>query len=335
MARFNVEAADIERIAEKTLLSYGQNSSTKHSQFWILMALAGVIATAGVASDSTAMVIGAMIVAPLITPIMGTAFSLLIADRHYLMHSLLTLVGGALLVIGIAFLFSMAEPLGLFTEGNSQVLSRVQPRLIDLIAALATGMVGAFALVRSDISDTLPGVAIAISLVPPLAVVGLSLQDGRIDYALGALLLFVTNVAAIIFTATLVLLLYKVRETAKSTGYAIGTLRGWSLALVTGTIILVAIPLGFTTERVFGEARVKFSAAPVAEQWARTNDWKIIELRIEKNTLIIVAFGALPELDGDHLRAELDKVGLAELDLTVKLVIGGSRTFPGKRQTNQ
>ena len=245
------------------------------------------------------------------------------------------MVGGALLVIGIAFLFSMAEPLGLFTEGNSQVLPRVQPRLIDLIAALATGMVGAFALVRTYISDTLPGVAIAISLVPPLAVAGLSLQDGRIDYALGALLLFVTNVAAIIFTATLVLLLYKVRETAKRAGHAIGTLRGWSLAVVTSTIILVAIPLGFSTERVVSQARLKFSAAPVAEQWARANNWKIVELRIEKNTLIIVAFGALPELDGDHLRAALDRVGLADLDLTVNLVIGGSKAFPGKQQASQ
>ncbi|MEH6588212.1 MAG: TIGR00341 family protein [Halioglobus sp.] len=333
--RFEVDTADIERIAQKTLLSYGQDTASKHSQFWILMALSGVIASAGVAADSPATVIGAMIVAPLITPILGTAFSLLMADRHYLMHSLLTLLGGALLVIGIAFLFSMVEPLGLFTEGNSQVLSRVQPRLIDLIAALATGMVGAFALVRSDISDTLPGVAIAISLVPPLAVAGLSLQDGRIDYAVGALLLFVTNVAAIIFTATLVLRLYKVRETAKSAGHAIGTLRGWSLAVVTATLVLVAIPLGYTTERVFGEARVKFSAAPVAEQWAQANGWKIIDLRVEKNTLTIIAFGPLPELDGSHLRAQLDRAGLADLDLTVELVVGGTRTFPGKRQTSQ
>jgi uncharacterized hydrophobic protein (TIGR00271 family) len=334
MVRFDVDAADIERIADKTLLSYGQNTASKHSQFWILMALSGVIATAGVAADSPATVVGAMIVAPLITPILGTAFSLLIADRHYLIHSLLTLLGGALLVFGIAFLFSMVEPLGMFTEGNSQVLSRVQPRLIDLIAALATGMVGAFALVRSDISDTLPGVAIAISLVPPLAVAGLSLQDGRFDYALGALLLFITNVAAIIFTATLVLLLYNVRETAKSAGHAVGTLKGWSLAVVTGTVILVAIPLGFSTERVFSEARLKFSAAPVAEQWARENGWKIIGLRVEQNTLTIIAFGPLPELDGDHLRAALDKVGLADLDLTVELVVGGTKTFPGKRQTN-
>jgi len=266
MKQFRVDEADIGRMTEKTVLSYGPNTAAKTSSFWILLALAGVIATAGVAADSTATVIGAMIVAPLMTPILGTAFSLVIAERHYLARSLLAVLGGALLVISIAFLFGMVEPLGLLTEGNSQVSARVHPRLIDLIAALATGMVGAFALVRSDISDTLPGVAIAISLVPPLAVVGLTLQGGKIDEALGALLLFGTNVAAIIFTATMVLLLYNVRETAGRAGYNIGSLRGWSLAMVVGTVILVAIPLTYGSQKIFREARLSFDTAPLAAQ---------------------------------------------------------------------
>lgn len=84
---------------------------------------------------------------------------------------------------------------------------RVSPRLIDLLAALATGAVGAFAMVRADVSDTLPGVAIAISLVPPLAVVGLSLESGAPEQALGALLLLGTNAGAIA-TGTVVFLLH-------------------------------------------------------------------------------------------------------------------------------
>ena len=105
-----------------------------------------------------------MIVAPLMTPILGTSFALVIADRRRMLRSLLTVVVGAALVVAIGFLFGLVDPLGTFTEENSQVTSRVSPALIDLIAALATGLVGAFALVRSDVSDALPGVAIAISL---------------------------------------------------------------------------------------------------------------------------------------------------------------------------
>jgi uncharacterized hydrophobic protein (TIGR00271 family) len=333
MVRFSVDAADIERMTEKTVLSYGPNTAAKISQFWILLTLAGIIATAGVAADSTATVIGAMIVAPLMTPILGIAFALVMVERHHLVRSLLSVLGGALLVISIAFLFSMVEPLGLFTEGNSQVSARTHPRLIDLIAALATGMVGAFALVRSDISDTLPGVAIAISLVPPLAVVGMTLQDGKILEALGALLLFATNVTAMIFTATMVLLLYKVRETASSAGYAVGRLRGWSLAVVVGIMILIAIPLTYGTQKVFRDSFLSFTAAPLAEEWALANGWKVIDLKVQDAELLVTAFGPPPKLAPEKLREALDEAGFADLGLTVQLVIGGARKLPGNGRT--
>ena len=332
MKQFIVHESDIERMAEKTILSYGPNTAKKTSSFWILLTLAGIIASAGVASDSTATVIGAMIVAPLMTPILGTAFSLVIAERQYLAHSLLAVLGGALLVISVAFLFGMIDPIGIITEGNSQVSARVHPRLIDLVAALATGMVGAFALVRSDISDTLPGVAIAISLVPPLAVVGLTLHDGKTDEALGALLLFGTNVAAIVFTATMVLLLYNVRETASRAGYHIGSLRGWSLAMVVGTVILVAIPLTYGSQKIVRETGLSFDAAPLAEQWAHANGWKVINLNVEESEIHITAFGPPPELEAEKLREMLDEAGYVELDLVVDLVTGGTRKLPGNNQ---
>ena len=140
----------------------------------MLLGLAAIITTAGVFSDSTATVIGAMIVAPLMTPILGTALALVLARRRSMLRSLVYVVRGALLVIAVGFRFGAIDPVGLVSQTNTQVAGRVNPRLIDLIAALATGSVGAFALVRSDVSDTLPGVAIAISLVPPLAMVGLT-----------------------------------------------------------------------------------------------------------------------------------------------------------------
>nr|WP_276145444.1 DUF389 domain-containing protein [Streptomyces sp. YIM 130001] len=120
-----------------------------------------------------------MIVAPLMTPILGSALALVLADRPQVVRCALLVVGGALAVVAVGMLLGwVAAPPDSFAS-NSQVSSRISPRLIDLLAALATGTVGAFALVRTDISDTLPGVAIAISLVPPLAVTGLLLTVGR------------------------------------------------------------------------------------------------------------------------------------------------------------
>jgi hypothetical protein len=104
---------------------------------------------------------------------------------------------------------------------NGQVAARVTPRLVDLVAALATRAVGSVALARPDVSDTLPGVAIAIALVPPLAVAGLTLRSGLPGQCLGALLLFAANVAAILASGIVVMALYRVgRVPGQATGSA-------------------------------------------------------------------------------------------------------------------
>ncbi len=329
MPALSVQPSDVERMANQTLLSYGPTSSAKYSRFWILLTLAGVIATAGVASDSTATVIGAMIVAPLMTPILGTAFALVLADRRRMGRSLLVVVGGALLVIALGYGVGLLDPLNVLTEGNSQVAGRVHPRLIDLIAALATGLVGAFALVRSDVADTLPGVAIAISLVPPLAVIGLTFEEGLYNQALGATLLFLTNVTAIVFTATMVLLLYKVRDTAKEMGRPVGDLSGVTLTAVVGVVALIAIPLGFSTQQLIRENTLKFQVGPIAAEWAASNDWRVIDYEVTGRTLTVTALGAPPTISTEELRTTLDSSGYEDVDLTVELVVGGTQSLPG------
>lgn len=328
MAKLEVDSADIMRMADKTLLSFGRNSGAKVSQFWVLLALAGVIATAGVVNDSTATVIGAMIVAPLMTPILGTAFAIVLADRYRAIRSLVTVLGGAALVIAIGVGFGLLDPLDV-TQGNGQVASRVAPHLIDLIAALATGLVGAFALVRSDISDTLPGVAIAISLVPPLSVVGLTLEKGHGDDALGALLLFATNVTAIIFTATLVLLLYRVRDTAAGSGYPVGRLKGSTLAIIVGAVLAVAVPLGYGSQQILRDSLTRTDVLPVAQQWAQANGWRVVDLQVDSGTLHVTALGLPPAVSAEALRQALDERGFADVDLSVELVVGETAELPG------
>jgi len=119
-------------------------------------------------------------------------------------------------VVGLAWILGLLVPYPVEAATSSQVAS---PRLVDLVAALATGAVGSVALARSDISDTLPGVAIAISLVPPLAVVGLTLESGAPHQALGSLLRFVTNVIAILASGIVVIGLYRVSRTSDESAF--------------------------------------------------------------------------------------------------------------------
>ncbi len=158
---------------------------------------------------------------------------------------------------------------------------RVNPRLIDLLAALATGAVGSVALIRSDISDTLPGVAIAISLVPPLAVVGLCAESGAYSEAAGALLLFGTNVAAILATGLVVMAIYRVHRlvTPASTPERRAVNRRNAALVVVAFVILIGVPLTSSTIRIGRDTADEARIRSAANTWADEVGWKVVDGR--------------------------------------------------------
>ncbi|WP_345700885.1 DUF389 domain-containing protein [Kitasatospora terrestris] len=184
----------LEELEEDLDLSAGDRRS-KQSAFWTMLVLAAVIAAAGVLTDSTATVIGAMIIAPLSTPIMGIALG---AVQRRKSTAALFVTGGGLLVVAIGALASLVVPASYDLLSDSQISSRTSPGLLDLVAALATGLAGAVALSRRDVAAVLPGVAIAISLVPPLVVTGVCAGQGAWWLALGSFVLFVSNLVAMV-----------------------------------------------------------------------------------------------------------------------------------------
>jgi uncharacterized hydrophobic protein (TIGR00271 family) len=189
----------LDELTDDLVLRSG-DAASKLSAFWIMLTLSAVIASAGIIADSTATVIGAMIIAPLSTPIMGVALSSVRQERNG--SATLVVLGASLVAIGVVFSLVLTGSYDLLS--NSQIASRTSPGLIDLVAAAATGLAGAVALARKDVAAVLPGVAIAISLVPPLAVVGVCLGQGSPRLAVGALLLFLSNLVALVLCGTLV-----------------------------------------------------------------------------------------------------------------------------------
>ena len=228
----------LDELADELVLERGDHRS-KRSAFWIMLTLSAVIASAGVLADSTATVIGAMIIAPLSTPIMGLALAAVRGERN---GSLKYVVGGALLVIAVGVLFSFFPSTTPLAD-DAQVVARVSPGLLDLVAALATGLAGAVALARRDVAAVLPGVAIAISLVPPLAVVGVCLGSGEFGWAFGALLLFVSNFVALELAGVFV---FTVLGYESDDGSGVRDLRVSYLKL-TGLFVLVLVPLAANT----------------------------------------------------------------------------------------
>ncbi|HEY6634791.1 MAG TPA: DUF389 domain-containing protein, partial [Acidimicrobiia bacterium] len=301
-----VEAVDVARMRSELFFD-GDLRREKLSRFWLLLTLSAVIAAAGVIADSTATVIGAMIVAPLMTPIMGVALAATLADRKNLFRSIGLVLAGVTAVVAVGWLLGELTAIPVEAATNSQVAGRVAPRLIDLVAALATGAVGAIALSRSDISDTLPGVAIAISLVPPLAVVGLTLEAGAAGEAAGALLLFVTNVTAILAMGTLVLALYGVPA------YAVAERRKGvpGRAVVIGMMVgIVAIPLAITSRQVTLAALRESGVRDVALAWAGASGWDLAQVTSRSDHILVRAAGPLPAPAIEELETALTAEGL-------------------------
>jgi uncharacterized hydrophobic protein (TIGR00271 family) len=279
-------------------------------QFWMLLVLSTIIATAGVIGDSTATVIGAMIVAPLMTPIMAVAAALVTGQVPRAVRSLGLVLLGVAAVVGLSWLIGAIYPGFISFDTNSQITGRTSPRLIDLVAALASGAAGAFCMSREDVSDSLPGVAIAISLVPPLCVVGLSLADGHPDDAAGAMLLFTANALAILLAGggLLVLLGLSAARTEDLRGHA----RRNAFVAIVIAVIAVSVPLAASGLRVGVEARSEQQAAAAASSWASSVGFTL-------RTVVV---------DGDQVRVTVTGPGInppvASLQAAMSAALGRS-----------
>lgn len=299
----------------------GSSAGARYSRFWLLLVLASIIAAAGIVGNSTATVIGAMIVAPLMTPILGTMLATVLGDRANLLRSLALVLGGAASAALIGFAVGLLVPTEVLAATNAQVAARVSPRLIDLLAALGTGVVGSVALVRRDISDTLPGVAIAISLVPPLCVAGLVLESGSLPQFLGALLLFVTNVVAILGTGIVVMSVYGVSRLVRRR--VPGDTNTPSLltpvVLLGAMLLLIGVPLTLTSINVAVRSNLEGSVQEVGKEWAAEVGWSVTGVSTQGTEVILHVQGTPPTPDTAGLEDALVAAGIDPDRVTVDL----------------
>ena len=230
-------------------------------RFYSMLGLAAAISTLGLIANSTATIIGAMIIAPLMNPILSFSYALVSFKPQLLRKATVTLLTGILWVILVSWLITLLTGTKI---AGSEILSRSNPNLLDLGVAIASGTAGAFAITRLGVSnaDALPGVAIAVALVPPLCVIGINFAYGsqliidptirpeyRITHGLlnigqGSLLLFLTNFIAIVFCGGLVFILQGYGKFKKG-------LTGLFLSLLVLTFI--ALPLKFS----FDDLRIR------------------------------------------------------------------------------
>jgi uncharacterized hydrophobic protein (TIGR00271 family) len=235
-------------------------------RFATLIVLSTMIAAFGLLSNSAAVVIGAMLVAPLMTPMLALAASLIYAQMRRFVGALLMIVFGTFSAIAVGWFVAFIASGGITPDSlDSEILARTSPSLLDLGIAVAAGLAGGYVMTHKGSTSSLPGVAIAVALVPPLATIGVTLRLGATDLATGALLLYTTNLIAIVLSASIVMLASgfvpdHIRQLAR--GKMGIRLLPWAIALVA-----VAVPLAIHTRAVIEDEAFSRLVSVTVEQW--------------------------------------------------------------------
>lgn len=294
--------------AERSTLMRVDDPLRQYSSFFLRLLAATVVATAGIASDSATTIIGAMLIAPLMSPMLGCALATAMGRPRAALRTLALVAGGMALVVVVSIGVTALLPVAADMETNSQVLARTSPRLVDLVIALAAGFMAALASMRADIPDAVPGVAISASIVPPLCVVGAGLYEGAPAASLGALTLFVTNFLAIQVMGGLVYLLMglgsrrhsEVGEQARQIWYAL-------------VVLAMAVVIGFlmgTSRNVIAETTRERQVQDAAATWLDGTGYRVVELSLDEKDVYLRIAGDGPTPDANALNDDLLAAGV-------------------------
>lgn len=246
-------------------------------RFCALIALSASIAAFGLLADSGAVVIGAMLVAPLMTPIMGAAAAVVTAQNRRLIQALLIIALGTLLAIAVGWVTSLIAGRSVIDVRAlpQEIRGRTFPGLLDLGIAISAGAAGGYIQPRRSAIAALPGVGIAVALVPPLATVGITAELGLTTESRNAFLLYLTNLAAIVFAAGIALMLSGFRPTGESRP---GVLRR-RLLITSLAVVLVAVPLARHTRSVIRDLRLQRAVVGSVEAW--DPDARLVEIEAD------------------------------------------------------
>ena len=274
---------------DKTFIE-GPQTARRLVTFFTLLLLATVIANYGVLSNSDPTVIGAMIVAPLMGPIIATTSAVVLGSLPRALRALALTVAGIIAVILFSFLLSWIVPsFAISFTNNGEITSRINPGLLALLTALGAGAAGAFIVSRAEIADALGGVAIAISLVPPLCVVGISLRCGQMSAALGSFLLFMTNFLAILFAGGVVLIIVGVGKSAVSIEQR--RLRRRGIIIFVVCLVLIAIPLSLTAYQNIIGIEDNNTATVAVQNWLQGTSYLVDTVSINGRVVSVTIDG--------------------------------------------
>jgi uncharacterized hydrophobic protein (TIGR00271 family) len=268
-----------------------RNNARADIDFFAMILLSSCIAFFGLLQNSAAVIIGAMLVAPLMSPMIAIGHGIAMGNIRLFRRATRSTLQGMASVIATSALLTLLLPYISLIPPTDEMLARTQPNIIDQYIALASGAAAAYALGRKGVAAALPGVAIAAALVPPLCVAGFGLGSARWQIASGALLLFLTNLAAIVFASATMFMALGFRPTRDERSGHVR--RGIAFAVI--GMLLVTVPLIIATQSAVQQLEVELIINNALAEIVPTQLGEINEVSIDFNedkTLITIAFTA-------------------------------------------
>ena len=278
----------------KELFHTLRNNAKLKNSYLVLMVLSTILATFGLFANSTPVVIGAMILAPLMSPIISLSMGTLRHDKKLITESLGTIFAGLGFAFAFAVLITWLTPIQ--TPG-SEILARTRPNLLDLGIAVVSGVAGAYAYAREEIAKSLAGVAIAVALIPPLAVASIGIGWANGSIFLGAALLLGTNLAGMVLAASITFMLLGFSPLKFAT-------RGMLISLV--LVIVLSIPLALGFNQMVYEHQVKKQLEDLKAEDAVIKDVSVQSLYPMKLSLRIVSERPLNTYEIDNIKAVVE-----------------------------
>jgi len=282
--------------------------------FFITMGLSSGVAALGLILNSPAVIIGAMLIAPLMSSIIGMGLAIVQGDLRFLLSSTAATLRGIAIAVAVGWFIGIFY---LDLQGTEEMLSRTGPTLLDLLVAVLSGIAAAYALCRKDMSASLPGVAIAVALVPPVATLGLFIGMAEPALAYGALLLFLANMVAIVISSGIVfaLLGFKPR---KFQGKHDKRMRVFFRSfLVAGLLVLlVTVHLTILTVQEIVESNIENKVETVLTRYfGERDELSLIEWNIDEDNktrpIITVQVGAEDIISRDEIADLADEIAIA------------------------
>lgn len=279
-----------------------REQSKTEPTFIVMMVLSTILATVGLFLNSASVVIGAMLIAPLMQPIVSASMGVLRSDQSLLLSSFRTVGVGVFLVLLTSSLIAWILPFENFTN---EISARLSPSLLDLIVALASGVAAAYAKNNEKIVGSLAGVSIAVALVPPIATAGIGLGWMQFEVFYQAFLLFITNFVGIIFAAALTFLVMGFAPIKRAK-------KGLIYALIVASI--VAIPLYFSFRTMAIDSNIRTTLEKSAYT-LKGQDIKIENVTIEhKDGLVVKCELLVPQMLSQSELLRLKKKFESDLD---------------------